>query len=145
MKGIKLESVQCVKNLGVRIASSFIFSQKKDAAGKTNRMLGFINSNFSFKNKDVILPLYISYLDHIQNMLCSSGCLTIQGYSESRGCPAKIIKSLRNKSYEERLARLNSFSFEKRRIREKNIECFKILDGFTNVDSTNMFSIDTTS
>ncbi len=61
MNGIKLESVQCVKDLGVSITSSLKFSQKwKDAAGKANRMLGFINRNFSFKNKEVILPLYVS-------------------------------------------------------------------------------------
>ncbi len=39
----------------------------------------------------------------------------------------KIIPSLRNKSYEERLSTLNMFSFEKRRLRGKLIECFKIL------------------
>ncbi len=61
MSGTKLESVQCVKDLGVTVASSLKFSQQcKDAAGKANRMLGFINRNFSFKNKDVILPLHIS-------------------------------------------------------------------------------------
>ncbi len=61
MNGVKLDGVQCVKNLGVSIASNLKFSQQcKDAAGKANRMLGFINRNFSFKNKDIILPLYIS-------------------------------------------------------------------------------------
>ena len=61
MNGVKLESVQCVKDLGVMIASSLKFSQQcKDAASKANRMLGFINRNFSFKNKDIIPPLYIS-------------------------------------------------------------------------------------
>ncbi len=61
MNGTKLESVQCVKDLRVCITSSLKFSQQcKDAASKANRMLGFINRNFSFKNKDVILPLYIS-------------------------------------------------------------------------------------
>ncbi len=52
MNGTKLESVQCVKDLGFTTASSLKFSQQcKDAAGKANRMLGFINRNFSFKNK----------------------------------------------------------------------------------------------
>ncbi len=61
MNDTKLESVQCVKDLGVRIASSLKFSQQcKDTAGKANRMLGFVNRTFSFKNRDVILPLYIS-------------------------------------------------------------------------------------
>ncbi len=40
MNGTKLESVQCVKDLGVTVASSHKFSQHcKDAAGKANRML----------------------------------------------------------------------------------------------------------
>ncbi len=61
MNDTKLESVQCVKDLGVTVASTLKFSQQcKDAAGKVNRMLSFINRNFSFKNKDIIVPLYIS-------------------------------------------------------------------------------------
>ncbi len=61
MNGTILKSVQFVKDLGITIALSLKFSQQcKDAAGKANRMLGFINRNFSFKNKDVILPLYTS-------------------------------------------------------------------------------------
>ncbi len=54
----------------------------------------------------------------------------------------KMIPSSRNKSYEN-LVRLNLFSFEKRRLREKLIkECFKILKEFTNVDAHKQFSID---
>ncbi len=61
MNDTKLGSVQCVKDLGVKVASSFKFSQQcKDAAGKANRMLGLINRNFPFKNKHEILTLYIS-------------------------------------------------------------------------------------
>ncbi len=61
MNGVKLESVHCVKDIGVTIASSLGFSQQcKDAAGKANRKLSFINRNFSLKNKETILPLYIS-------------------------------------------------------------------------------------
>ncbi len=45
------------KTFGVTITSSLKFYQQcKDAAGKANRMLGFINRNF-YKNKDIILPL----------------------------------------------------------------------------------------
>ncbi len=63
MSDEKLESVyvKCVKDLGVTITSNLKFSQQcKEAAGKANRMLGFIKRNFSFKNKDIILPLYNS-------------------------------------------------------------------------------------
>ncbi len=61
MNGTKLESVKCVKGLGVTVASTVKFYQQcKDGTGKANRTLGFINRNYSFENKDVILLLYIS-------------------------------------------------------------------------------------
>ncbi len=56
-----------------------------------------------------------------------------------------MIRSLQNKYYEGRLASLNLFSLEKRPLRGKLIECFKILKGFTNVDASKLFSIDGTS
>ncbi len=44
MNGTKLESVQCVKDFDVSVASSLKLSQQcNDAAGKANRVLGFIN------------------------------------------------------------------------------------------------------
>ncbi len=47
MRGMKLESVQCVKDLGVTIASNLKFSLHcKEAAYKANRMLDFINKFF---------------------------------------------------------------------------------------------------
>ncbi len=100
MGGVKLESVHCVKDLGVTITSDIKFSQHcKEVACKANRMLGFIR-------------------------------------------PTKMIPFLRNKSYEERLDRLNLFSLEKRRLRGKLNECFKILKGLMNVDTNKLFSTD---
>ncbi len=79
MKGVKLDSVQCVEDLGVLIMSNLKFSQQcKEAAGKANRMLGFINRNISFKNKDIILALYISSVIPIWNMPYNFALSTIQ-------------------------------------------------------------------
>ncbi len=91
MNGTKLESVQCVKDLGVTIGSSLKLSQQcKDAAGKANRMLGYINRSFSFKNKDVILPLYIYQLSQTTSRICCAvlAASPCKGYDETRGCPA---------------------------------------------------------
>ncbi len=47
MRGVKLKSVQCVKDLGVKIASNLKFLQRYvDAANNANRMLGFIKRIF---------------------------------------------------------------------------------------------------
>ncbi len=52
MGGVKLESIQCVKDLGVTITSNLKFSQHwKEAMCKANRMLGFINKNFTLRIK----------------------------------------------------------------------------------------------
>ncbi len=150
MNGTKIESVQCVKDLGVTIAFSLKFSQQcKEAAGKANRMFGFINRNFSFKNKDVILPLYISLVrPHLENAVqfwSPHRAKDIAKLEAVQRRATKMVTSLRNKAYEKRLVQLNLFSLEKRRLRGKLIECFKILKGFTNVDTNKIFSINTTS
>ena len=150
MNGVKLKSIQCVKDLGVTIASNLKFSQQcKDAAGKANRMLGFINRNFSFKNKDIILPLYISlvrpHLEYAVQFWSPHYTKDIAKLEAVQRRATKMITSLRNKPYEERLASLNLFSLDKRRLRGKLIECFKILKGFTNVDPRQLFSIDNSS
>ncbi len=69
MNGVKLDSVQCVQDLGVSILSNLKLSRQcKDAASKANRMLVFINRTISFKNKDIILLLYISLVrPHLEN------------------------------------------------------------------------------
>ena len=149
MRGIKLKSVQCVKDLGVKIASNLKFSQQcVDATNKANRMLGFIKRNFLFKNKDVILPLYTSlvrpHLEYAVQFWSPHHAKDIAKLEGVQRRATKMIPSLRNKSYEERLSTLNMFSLEKRRLRGKLIECFKILNGFTNVDRSKVFMIDDT-
>ena len=53
----------------------------------------------------------------------------------------KLIPSVRNKPYHERLKKLNLFSVRKRRLRGQLIECFKILKGFNNVNANNLFTL----
>ncbi len=58
IRGAKLKSVQCVKDLGDKIASNLKFLQQYiDAARKANRTLGFIKRIF-IQDEDIILLLY---------------------------------------------------------------------------------------
>ncbi len=147
MNGVKLDSVQCVKDLGASIASNIKVSQQcKDSASKTNRMLGFINRHFSSKNKDIILPMYLSlvrsHLEHAVQFWLPHHTKDIAKLEAVQQRAAKMIPPLRNKSYEERLASLKLFSLEKRRLGGNLIKCFEILQGFTNVDVCKLFSVD---
>ncbi len=97
----------------------------KKAACKANRMLGFVNINFPLKNKDIILTMYISLVRHHPEYAVQF-CLPnrakdITKLEAVQRRATKMIASLRNSSYEERLARLNLFSLENRRLREKLI------------------------
>ncbi len=118
---MKLERVQWVKDLDVTITSNLKFSQhcKKEAC-KANKMLGFINRIFSFKNKDIILLMYISllrpHMEYAGQFWPPHHAKDIAKLEAVQRRATKMIPSLGNKSYEERLARLNLFSLEKRRL-----------------------------
>ncbi len=115
MRGEKLERVHCVKDLGVKITSNLKFCQQcKEAVGKANRMLGFTKRNLSFKNKDIILPLYKSlvrqHLEYAVQFWSPDLAKDIAKLEAVQRRATKMIPSLRNKSYKKRLARLNLFS-----------------------------------
>ncbi len=98
--------------------------------------------NFSFKNKDVLLLLYNSFvrphLEYAIQFWSPHHAKDITKLGVQRWA-IKMSPSLCNKHYEERLSHLNLFSLEKRRLRGKLIECFKILNGLTKVDPTKLF------
>ncbi len=147
MCGVKLESVHCVKDLGVTITSNLKFSQHwKRQRVKPIKCWALLKDIF-FKNKDIILPLYINlvrpHLECAVQFWLPHHAEDIAKLEAVQRRATKIIPSLRNKSYEERLARL--FTLEKRRLRGKLLECFKILKVFTNVDANKVFSIDNLS
>ncbi len=84
----KLESVQCVRDLGIKIASSLTyFQQCKDAAGKANRMLDFINKTSPSRNNSTT----VYHLSHAPSGICrvilvASPC---KGCNKIRSRPAK--------------------------------------------------------
>ncbi len=105
MSGKKLERVHCVKDLGVMITSNLKFSQqRKEAAGKDNRMLGFIKSNLSFKNKGIILPLYNSLVrPHLEYAVQFWSPHLPKDIAKLEAAQRRVTKMIT--SYEERLAR----------------------------------------
>ena len=142
----QLESAPSVKDLGVIVSQNLKFSQQCiEASKKANKMLGFINRNFTYKSKDIILPLYSSlvrpHLEYAVQFWDPHLSKDIQKLESIQRRATKLIPNLRNKTYEERLRELNLFSLEKRRLRGKLIECFKILRGFTNMEIEGILTI----
>jgi ribonuclease P/MRP protein subunit RPP40 len=54
----------------------------------------------------------------------------------------KLIKSLKDETYENRLKKLHLTSMETRRLRGDLIEVFKMFKGMDNLDVHNFFSVD---
>ncbi len=119
MCGIKIKSIQSVKDFGVTVSSNHKFSQQcNDAVQKANMMLGLITRNFSFKNKYFVQPSYNSFVrPHLEKGVQFWSPHHMKDIAKLEGiqCRAtKMIPSLRNKPYEERLSHLDLFSLEKR-------------------------------
>ncbi len=126
MRGMILESLHCVKDFGVTIPSNLKFSQHcKEAACKANRVLGFININFSFKTKDTILPMYISlvrpHLEYAMQFWSPHHAKDIAKLEAVQRRATKMIPSLRYKSYERRLTRLKLFCLSRNVASEENL------------------------
>ncbi len=146
MKGNNIESVTQTRDLGVIISNNLKFSQQcNEVALRANRMLGFIKRNFVFKSKDIIIPLYQSlvrpHLEYAVQFWSPHLQKDILKLEAVQRRATKLIPSLRQKSYNDRLRELNLFSLKKRRTRGQLIECFKILKGFNNVDASNLLSL----
>ena len=144
MMGQNIKTTPTVKDLGVTISANLKFSQQcNEAAKKANRMLGFIKRNFTYKSKDIILPLYNSlvrpHLEYAVQFWAPHLSKDIHKLESVQRRATKLIPSIRNKPYEERLKDLNLFSLSKRRLRGKLIECFKIIKGYNNVNIENYF------
>ncbi len=117
MRGVKIKIVHSVKYFGVTVTSNLNFPQQyNESVKKVNRMVSLIKIKFSFKNKDVVLPLYNSFIKpqmeyavqfwsprHAKDIAkLSVQCRTTM-----------VVPSLRNELYEERLSHLNVFFLEK--------------------------------
>ena len=147
MAGSNLNTADKIKDLGVTITSNLKFTQQCiNSANKANRMLGFIKRNFTYKSKDIILPLYLSlvrpHLEYAVQFWAPYLQGDIKRLEAVQRRATKLIPSLSNKSYEERLTTLGLFSLTKRRLRGKLIECFKILKGFDNINYADFFTYD---
>ncbi len=124
------------------IVASLEFSQQcKDATGKANRMLSFINRNF-LKNKNIMLPFYTSlvkpHLEYAVQVWSQFTMLKDNAKLEAvQRRTMKIIMSTCNKLHElGETDSTKSFHLRNDGCKVKKIfERFKIFKRFTNTDT----------
>ena len=146
MGGSILSTTVKEKDLGVTMnANMKVSEQCRIAASKGNQVLGMIRRNISYKDKSLIVPLYTAIVrPHLEYCIQAwSPYLRkdIDMLDKIQRRATKLIPGLRDLRYEERLKECGLTTLETRRLRGDQIEVFKILNGYENIDSNFFFEI----
>ena len=146
LQGTVLESTETEKDLGVVISSDLKFSKQCiEAEKKAQRLLGYVKRQFRYRNREIVLTLFNSLirplLEYAVQFWSPSLRKDMARLERVQRRATKLVPELRHLSYPSRLEELNLFSLETRRLRGQLIEVFKILNGFDNVDYSEMFTL----
>ena len=102
-----------------------------------------IRRNITYKEKSLIVPLYKAivraHLEYCIQAWSPYLRKAIDMLERIQRRSTKLIPELRYLRYEERLKECGLTTLETRRLRRDQIEVFKILNGYENIDS-NIFS-----
>ena len=145
MGGTILSKTVKEKDLGVTMnANMNVSAQCRIAASKGNQVLGMIRRNKT-NEKSLIIPLYkaivrphLEYCIHAWNPHLRKDVDMLEIIQRRA---TKLIPELRDLTYEERLKECGLTTLETRRLRGDQIEVFKILNGYENIDSNIFFEI----
>ena len=134
------------KDLGVTISADMKVSEQCGfAASKGNQILGLIRRNITCKGKKLIIPLYKAIVrPHFEYCIQARRPYRkkdIDTLERIQRRATKMIPELRDLSYEKRLKECGLTTLETRRLRGDQIEVFKILNGYENIDRNMFFSL----
>ena len=144
MGGTILNKTVKEKYLGVSMNANIKVSEQcRIAASKGKQVLGMIRRNITYKEKSLIVPLYKAIVrPHLE--YCIQAWRQYLGkdidmVEKMQRRAIKLIPGLRDLRYEERLKECGLTTLETRRLRGDQIEVFKILNGYGNIDSNLFF------
>ena len=128
----KIEQCSKEKDLGVVFDDTLKFDLHiNDAIKKANSMLGLIKRNFKYIDKDIFLRLYKAlvrpHLEYGQTIWYPRLKRQSRALESVQRRATKLVPSIKNKIYEERLRILGLPSLKYRRIRGDMIQVYKFL------------------
>jgi hypothetical protein len=145
MFGQKLSITNLEEDLGVIISNDLKVTKQCIAAEKkAMRILGYIKWQISYRDKNIIVPLYKSLvrplLEYAVQFWSPDLKKDIQRLEKIQARATKLIPNLRNLSYEQRLDALDMYSLEMRRLRGQLIQVFKIIHRIDNIEFEKFFT-----
>ncbi|XP_071941143.1 uncharacterized protein [Antedon mediterranea] len=140
-----LPNANTEKDLGVTFDQSLKFSiHTNEAVNKANRLIGLVRRSFAYMDKDMFLPLY--YKSIIRPHLEYASCIwypllkgDLDKLERVQRRATKIVKKLRDKSYDQRLKELGLPTLNYRRRRADIIQVFKIIKGLDDIEAETFF------
>ena len=146
LNGETIQALDEEKDLGVYLSSDCKPNlQCTKAAGKEMQSLRIIKRTFNYIDKDGFAVFYRAYirphLEYCVQAWCPYLQKDIQSLEKVQRRATKLVPSLRERSYEERLKELNLYPLEVRRVRGDIIKTFKILNGFEDIDASELFTL----
>ena len=150
MNGTQLVESSEERDKGILVQNDLKWSKQcAKVVSDANRMLGMIKRSFGYLNRQIVLTLYKSlvrpHLEHCVQVWRPHLQIYIKLIEGIQRRATKLLPTLKNKTYHERLHILILTTLETRRIRGDLIEVFKLLKGYTNVDYKSFFELCTTS
>ena len=146
MEGTEIQIVMEEKDLGVLVDNKVKFSKHiAAAAARANRKLGLLKHTFKYWTEDSLATLYKVFVrPHLE--YCIQACSPtlqrdINTLERVQRRATKLVPSLKDLPYDERLKRLQLPSLEDRRRRGDMIETFKILRGYDQVEIEKFFTL----
>ena len=134
------------KDLGVTFSGDMKVSEQCGiAASKGNQILGLIRRTITYKEKQLIVPLYkaivrphFEYCIQTWRPYLKKDTDKLERIQRRK---TKMIPELRDLSYESRLLQCGLTTLETRRLRRDQIEVFKIVNGYEDVDRNIFFKL----
>ena len=113
------------------------------AASKGNQILGLNRRNITYKEKQLIVPLFKAVVrPHLEYCIQASYRKMDKDKLERiQRRATKMIPELRELSYESRLLQCGLATLKTRRLRGDQIEVFKIVNGYEDVDRNMFFKL----
>ena len=134
------------KDLGVTFSADMNVSEQCGiAASKGNQIIVLIRRTITYKEKQVIAPLYKAivrpHLEYCIQAWRPCRKKDIDELERIQRRATKMIPELRDFSYESRLLECGLTSLETRRLRGDQIEVFKIVNGYEDIDRNVFFKL----
>ena len=112
------------------------------AASKGNKILRLIRRTITYKDKQLIVPLYKAIgRPHLEYFIQAWRPYRKKDIDKLERRATKMITELRDLSYESRLLECGLTILDTRRLREDKIEVFKIVNGYEDIDRNMFFKL----